>query len=206
MTGLASWATGLILPLVSQKAFSQMPSLAATRQYLLASGAAGNYIEAIMTVTLNTVTSNAAYQPYVPHVSSTSAAALSSAAVSLSAQSAVVASLGGSTGASVYTPSGLLDTLRQAGTLAEPVSIPKDGSNVDTSGTAQQALDQGIVSTLASSASGSGIYTGVGTVSGFSEQVSSNWAELLKTNPDLAGTVIADSFNSGLVSLLQVTA
>jgi hypothetical protein len=137
---------------------------------------------------------------------STSAGALSSAAVSLSAQSAVVASLGGSTSASVYTPSGLLDTLQQAGAVAEPVSIPEEGSKVDTSGTAQQALDQGIVSTLASSALGSGIYTGVGNVSGFSEQASSNWAELLKTNPNLAGTVIADSFNSGLVSLLQVTA
>jgi hypothetical protein len=159
-----------------------------------------------MTISLNTVTSNAAYQPYVPHVSSTSAGALSSAAVSLSAQSAVVASLGGSTGASVYTPSGLLDTLRQAGTVAEPVSIPEEGSDVDTSTAAQQALNQGIVSTLATSASGSGVYTGTGTVSGLSEQASANWAELLKANPDLAGTVIANSFNAGLVSSLQVTA
>jgi hypothetical protein len=159
-----------------------------------------------MTVTLNTVTSNAAYQPYVPTVSPTAAGALSSAAVSLSAQSAVVASLGGSTGAAVYSPSGLLDTLRQAGTVAEPVSIPEEGSNVDTSGTARQALDQGIVSTLATSAAGSGVYTGAGTVSGLSEQASANWAELLKVNPNLAGTVIANSFNAGLVSSLQVTA
>jgi hypothetical protein len=204
--------------LVEKQTVSQMASgadrerkskrrpLAAAKQYLLASAGLNNYIEAIMTVTLNTVTSNAAYQPYVPHVSSTSAAALSSSAASLSAQSAVVASLGGSTGASVYTPSGLLDTLRQAGAIAEPVSIPEQGSNVDTSGTAQQALDQGIVSTLSSSASGSGVYTGAGAVSGFSEQASANWAQLLKTNPNLAGTVIANSFNAGLVSSLQVTA
>jgi hypothetical protein len=79
-----------------------------------------------MTVSLNTVTSNAAYQPYVPTVApASSAAALSSQAVTLSAQSAVVASLGGSTGATVYTPTGLLSTLQQAGAVEEPVSVPE---------------------------------------------------------------------------------
>lgn len=159
-----------------------------------------------MTVALNSVSASPAYQPYVPVVSSTAAGTLSSAAVSLSAASAVVASLGGSTGAAVYTPSGLLDTLQQAGTVTEPVTIPAEGSNVDTSATAQQAQDQAILSSLASAPSASGVYTGAGTVSGLSEQASANWAELLKVNPDLAGTVIADSFNSGLVSSLQVTA
>jgi len=160
-----------------------------------------------MTVSLNTVTSNAAYQPYVPTVApAPSAADLSSQAVSLSAQSAVVASLGGSTGATVYTPTGLLSSLQQAGAVEEPVSVPEQGSNVDTSTTAQQALNQGIVSTLASSASGSGIYTGAGTVSGLSEQAAANWAELLKSNPNLASTVISSSFDSGVVSSLVVTA
>ena len=161
-----------------------------------------------MTVTLNTVTSNAAYQPYVPTVApATSAGALSSQAVSLSAQSAVVASLGGSTGATVYTPEGLLNTLQQAGTVEEPVSVPEQGSNVDTSTTAQQALNQGIVSTLATSASASGVYTGTGAVtSALSEQASANWAELLKTNPNLASTAVSSSFDFGLVSTLSVTA
>lgn len=159
-----------------------------------------------MTVALNSVSASPAYQPYVPVVSSTAAGTLSSAAVSLSAESAVVASLGGSTGAAVYTPSGLLDTLQQAGTATEPVTVPAEGSNVDTSATAQQAQDQAILSSLTSAPSSSGVYTGAGTVSGLSEQASANWAELLKENPDLAGTVIADSFNSGLVSSLQVTA
>lgn len=160
-----------------------------------------------MTVSLNTVTSNAAYQPYVPTVApATSAGELSSQAVTLSAQSAVVASLGGSTGATVYTPTGLLSSLQQAGAVEEPVSVPEPGSNVDTSTTAQQALNQDIVSTLATSASGSGIYTGSGAVSGLSEQAAANWAELLKSNPNLASTVIASSFDSGLVSTLVVTA
>lgn len=161
-----------------------------------------------MTVTLNTVTSNAAYQPYVPTVApAPAAAALSSQAVSLSAQSAVVASLGGSTGATVYTPSGLLTALQQAGTVEEPVSVPEEGSNVDTSTTAQQALNLGIVSTLATSPSESGIYNGTGVVtSAWSEQAAANWAELLKTNPNLASTVVASSYDMGLVSSLSVTA
>jgi len=159
-----------------------------------------------MTVALNTVSASPAYQPYVPVVSSTAARALSSAAVSLSAASAVVASLGGSTGAAVYTPSGLLDTLQQAGTVAEPVNVPAEGSNADTSSTAQNALDQGLLESLAAAPSASGVYTGAGTVSGLSEQASSNWADLLKLNPGLAGTVIADSYNAGLVSTLQATA
>ena len=160
-----------------------------------------------MTVSLNTVTANTTFQPYVPTVgqTSTAAQALSSQAVSLSAQSAVVASLGGSTGATVYSPSGLLNSLQQAGQTEEPVSTPADGSNVDTSNTAQSALDQGILSTLTTS--GSGIYSGSGTATdGLSEQVSSNWADLLKTNPNLAGTVISSSFDQGIVSTLHVMA
>lgn len=159
-----------------------------------------------MTVALNSVSASPAYQPYVPVVSSTAAGGLSSEAVSLSAESAVVASLGGSTGAAVYTASGLLDSLQQAGATTEPVAAPADGSNADTSATAQQAQDQAIISSLAAAPSASGVYTGAGTVSGLSAQASSNWAELLKANPHLAGTVIADSYNAGLVSSLQVTA
>jgi hypothetical protein len=160
-----------------------------------------------MTVTLNTVTANPASQPYVPAVAqtSTAAAALSSEAVSLSAQSAVVASLGGSTGATVYSPSGLLNSLQQAGETEEPVSTPADGSNVDTTNLAQSALDQGILSSL--STSGSGIYSGNGTATdGLSAQAASNWADLLKTDPNLAGTVISSSFDQGIVSTLHVTA
>jgi hypothetical protein len=162
-----------------------------------------------MTLALNTVTSTAAYQPYVPTVgqNSTAAAALSSQAVSLSAQSAVVASLGGATGATVYSASGLLSSLTQAGTQAEAVSVPVDGSQVDTADSAQLAQDQGIVSTLATSSTAAGVYSGSGTASdGLSDQASANWADLLKTNPNLAGTVISSSFDMGIVSTLHVTA
>lgn len=162
-----------------------------------------------MTVSLNTSTPATAFQPYVPTVgqTSTAAGALSAQAVSLSAQSAVVASLGGSSGATVYSSAGLLNALQQAGTVAEPVSVPTEGSNVDTAGAAQLAQDQGVVATLASSSSGAGVYSGTGTVGGaMSEQASANWAQLLKTNPSLAGTVISNSFTLGIVSSLSATA
>jgi hypothetical protein len=161
-----------------------------------------------MAIAINSLSAGAAYQSPVPIVSPAAAQALSSTAASLSAESAVVASLGGgSSGVSVYTPTGLFDTLQQAGSVEEPISVPADGSDVDTSGTAQQAQDEGIVSSLPSAPSASGVYTGTGAVTGqLSEQAAANWADLLKTDPGLAGTVIADSYNAGLVSSLRVTA
>ena len=59
---------------------------------------------------------NTSYQPKPLVVPNTSSGALSSLATSLASQSAIVASLGGSTsGVSVYSPSGLLNSLIQAG-------------------------------------------------------------------------------------------
>lgn len=160
-----------------------------------------------MSTSISSVNTASAYTPTVATAPSTSAAALSTTAVSLSGQSAVVATLGGWTaGTGMYSAAGLLDTLSQAGVDAEPVTVPTKGSDTDSSNAAQQALNQGIVSTMASSASGSGVYTGAGSVNGLSEQASANWASLLKTNPNLASTVVSASFDSGIVSSLQVTA
>ena len=159
-----------------------------------------------MTIALNSVASTPTVQPYVPVVSRSSDASLASQATTLSAESAVVASLGGSTGVAVYTPAGLLNSLAQAGTVAEPISVPANGSNVDTSQTAQQALDKGVLSSLASTPAQSGVYTGAGTLQSLPSSTSSNWADILKAHPSLAGTAIADSFNAGLVGNLQVTA
>ncbi|MBA5688550.1 hypothetical protein [Rugamonas apoptosis] len=160
-----------------------------------------------MTIALNSVTSSPSYQTYVPPVQSNGGAGLADAAVALSAQQAVVASLGGSTGVTVYTPSGLLESLQQAGILAEPVSVPVPGSN--TSYLAQQALQLGVIGTLTGSTttSTSGIYNGAGVLADLpSTQASSNWADLLKSNPSLAGTVIQAFVNSSLLSTLFTTA
>jgi hypothetical protein len=129
--------------------------------------------DSIMTVSLNSVTNATTVQSYVPTVSSSAAssAAQANTAASLSANSAVVATLGGSTGVEVYTPAGLLNSIQQAGTT--PLS---------------------------------GIYSGVGVAGLSSDAASANWAEVLKTNPELAGSAIEASLNSGVVSTIQVTA
>jgi hypothetical protein len=152
-----------------------------------------------MTVTLNTVTApTPAYQPYVPVVSKTSDSALSSQATALSAESAVVASLGGSSGVSVYTPTGLLNSIVQAGTVQEPLQVPTEGSNVDTSQTASQAQDLGVVNTLSSTPEQSGIYTGTGGVAA----LPSTWVDVLKNQPNLAGNAISASYNAGIINTI----
>src|ERR1700757_1809446 len=101
-----------------------------------------------MAITLNSVTAaTPAYQPSVPVVSRTSDPALSSQATALSAESAVVASLGGSAGGAVDTPSGLLNSLVQAGAAKGPLPVPTPGGSTDTSQTAQQAQDLGVIGT-----------------------------------------------------------
>ena len=152
-----------------------------------------------MTVTLNTVTApTPAYQPYVPVVSKTSNSALSSQATALSAESAVVASLGGSSCVSVYTPSWLLNSIVQAGTVQEPVQIPPQGSNIDTSQSAAQAQNLAVVNTLSSTPVQSGVYTGTGGVAA----LPSSWADVLKNQPNLAGNAISASFNAGIINTI----
>jgi hypothetical protein len=160
-----------------------------------------------MTIALNSVSYRSPYQTYVPPTQTTGGVGLPDAAVALSAQEAVVASLGGSTGVTVYTPSGLLESLQQAGILAEPATVPVPGSN--TANLAQQALALGVIGTLTDTgtAATSGIYNGAGVLSGLpSTQASANWADLLKTNPSLAGAVVQASANSSQLSTLFATA
>jgi hypothetical protein len=163
------------------------------------------YIEYIMT-SLNAISTNTT-QSYTPVASQRNAGVLSAQAVDLSGQSAVVATLGGATsGTGVYSAAGLLNSLAQAGVSEETITVPEAGSNTDTSQSAQQALDQGILASYTGSASSSGIYTVGGSSSGLSDQVSSNWAEILKTNSSYASTVIGSSFASGIIGTLSVTA
>jgi hypothetical protein len=163
-----------------------------------------------MSTAINSLTAAAPTQAYVPVPAvsrSADAAALAPVAATLSAESAVVASLGGSTGVAVYTPAGLLDSLAQAGTVGGNIAVPEPGSNVDTSQTAQQSQDQGVIASLGSTPVESGIYTGAGVLQSLPTSIASaNWSDVLKNNPSLAGTAIADSFNAGLVGNLQVTA
>jgi len=195
-----------------------------------------------MTAAITPATSTATgYQPTPLVVPNTSAGALSSLATSLASQSAIVASLGGGSGVSVYTPSGLYNSLQQAGAESTAASNPAsgsgattatDGSGTSTTGgtgtsttggtgattaggtsgsttatapTPQQLADSAIIASLGGSPSTSGIYDGTGTLQS-SVDTSSNWSTILKTNPELAGTVISSSFEQGIVATLNVTA
>jgi hypothetical protein len=74
------------------------------------------------------------------------------------------------------------------------------GQQCDTSNTAQLAQDQNILSSLTESATSSGCI-GTGASARTVRTGRANWAELLKTNPNLA-TVISSSYDMGIVNLL----
>ena len=92
----------------------------------------------------------------------------------------------------MYSAAGLLNTLAQAGVSEETIAVPNAGSDTDSSQLAEQALDQGILSAYAAAAGASGIYTAGGS-SGLSDQVSSNWADILTSNPSYASAVVGSS-------------
>src|SRR5471030_2082622 len=183
----------------------------------------------IMTAAITpTTTSSTVYQPTPLVVPNTSAGALSSIATDLASQSAIVASLGGGAGVSLYTPSGLFNSLQQAGATSTAATTAAVGSSTSAAGSAtsttgtpatgdtsdsstataptpQQLADSSIISSIGSSPSTSGIYDGSGALQS-SVDTSSNWSTILKTNPELAGTVISSSFDQGIVASLNVTA
>jgi hypothetical protein len=116
-----------------------------------------------MTVSLNTVTSNAAYQPYVP----TAAPARDGGCRVVVAGGDVVGAVGrGGVAGRLHRGDGVFACRSAqyfaAGGPVEKRCYAEEGSNVDTSTTAQQAQDQNIVSSLAESATSSGCYTGTG--------------------------------------------
>ena len=132
-------------------------------------------------------------------------AVLPSIAVSLSAQSSVVASLGGNNStAQVYTASGLLDSILQAGSLPDPVAVPPLGSPIQ--GLAQQQQDQLIADSLVASALSSGLYTGSGLLQSAPSILSSYWGDILKTRPNLASVAVSASFDGAVLGAFEAYA
>jgi hypothetical protein len=127
---------------------------------------------------------------------------LASEATTLALDAGVIVSLGGGSSSSLtYDATGLFNSLAQAGQLSGAALTP--GANSQTSAT--QSLNQGILNGLPSTATSSstlaassGVYNSAGTV----EPTSTNWANALKANPALASTVIADSYDQGIVATL----
>ncbi len=135
----------------------------------------------------------------------TSIPGLAQAAVSLSVQEGIVATLGGNSASPVtYDATGLLNAMIQAGTTNQSTPTASDGTSPQTA--AQNQVNQDIVNALPSSSVASGIYNASGIVQGPSSNTSANWASILQANPNLSSTVIADSVNQGIVGTLSTMA
>ncbi len=161
--------------------------------------------------TISNVSSSSSYGYSLPAsntaanpVAQTSNSGLVQEAASLSAIGNIVTTLGGgSTSSLTYDAAGLLNTLVQAGTASSSSQTTANSANPAS---AQNSTDQGIVNTLATSSTASGVYTSSGSLQGLPSNTSATWASALKNNPGLASTVISDSFNQGIVGTLSTTA
>lgn len=148
---------------------------------------------------------------YAPSATSNSAVAqtanpaLAQTAVELSAKAGAIATLGNSgTPLQTYDAVGLLNSIVEAGS-APSGSVPAPSSGTDTHIVGQHPADQGVVNTLPSDPTSSGIYNSSGVVQNFTAaNTSANWASVLQSKPDLAGTVISDSYQQGIVGLLAI--
>lgn len=146
------------------------------------------------------------YQSPAIEETGTQGAVLPSIAVSLSVQSSVVASLGGNNSAAqVYTASGLLDAILNAGSLPDPVVAPPLGS--PTQGLAQLQQNQLIAASLQAGAFSSGLYTGSGLLqSAPSSTLSTYWGDMLKTRPNLASVAASSIFNGAVLGAFEAYA
>jgi len=140
-----------------------------------------------------------------PKVAKSPNSGLVQTAASLAYNGNIVATLGsGSVSSLTYDAAGLLNSILQAGTSSAPAQTT--GKNSSAQVTARSSTDQGIVNTLSTSASASGVYTSSGSLQGLPSGTSANWASALKANPGLASTAIADSINQGIVGIFSTTA
>lgn len=124
-------------------------------------------------------------------VAKTSNAGLANTAVSLATDASLVGSLGGS--AVALSATDILNSLAQAGTA--------DSTKTSNS------LDASIANSLTSSsdATTSGIYNASGTLTPITD-TSSNWANVLKTNPELSSVVASISSDQAVVGTLSIYA
>ena len=85
-----------------------------------------------MAISATSALASGVYTPTTTTVARTSNPALAARAASLSSTAGIVATLGGSSGAQVYSPAGLLNTLAHAGTAA---ALPGNGDTGTGTGT-----------------------------------------------------------------------
>lgn len=149
------------------------------------------------------------YGVALPSVAPSADPGLPAAAVNLSNEASVIATLGsvGSTDLPLYDATGLLNSLSQAGVqTGSSLTIPPPGTDVPN--LTQQIQNQAISSILAAATAQSvpDLYAADGSATGLAPNLTTVYAGLLKSDPNLASTVISDAFNQGIVGSLNVSA
>ena len=163
-------------------------------------------IAAVSPNSLPVTTANGIAPPPLLPPSSTELAAT---AVNLSNDASVIATLGntGSTSLALYDAAGLLNSHAQAGTQSgASLTVPPAGTNI--SNLVQQIQNQAITNVLAAASGQSvpALYAADGSSTGLAPNLAIVYAGLLKSDPNLAGTVISDSLKRGVVRSLNVFA
>ncbi len=127
-------------------------------------------------------------------------------AIELSTDASVIVSLGGAGAGSgqgqnalTYNAAGLFDAIVSAGSA--------DNTSPDlTQNQASQSYYQGILASITTPPTSSGIYDGNGQFSGNSG-LTSDLSSLLKSDPGLTSTIVGDLINQGIVGgLISTTA
>lgn len=120
-------------------------------------------------------------------------------AVELSSEASVIVTLGGGSSANsglTYNAAGLFDSIVNAGSSA--------GTSTDlTQNQATQSYYQGVLGSIVTPGDTSGIYDGSGVFAG--EGLSSQLSLLLKSQPDLTGSIVEDIVNQNVVGGLIST-
>ncbi len=120
-------------------------------------------------------------------------------AVELSSEASVIVTLGGGSSANsglTYNAAGLFDSIVNAGSSA--------GTAPDlTQNQATQSYYQGVLGSIVTPGATSGIYDGSGVFAG--EGLSSQLSLLLKSQPDLTGSIVEDIVNQNVVGGLIST-
>jgi hypothetical protein len=121
-------------------------------------------------------------------------------AVQLAATASVVVSLGNSIGSDglTYNAVGVFDAIVDAGTATN--TAPDITQNQAT-----QSLDQGILGSVASPPAAAGIYNGAGEFTGLDSGFTPQLASLLKSDPQLADSIVGDVATQGIVGALFST-
>ena len=116
-----------------------------------------------MAISATSALNSGVYTPTTTTVARTSNPALATKAASLSSTAGIVATLGGSSGAQVYSPAGLLNTLAQAG---KAPAAPGDSGTGTGTGAADLANSGDWASILKANPSAAAFVIGASYTSG----------------------------------------